>query len=213
MGTIGKENRERPKNVSKIENCGIYQIRNLITNDLYIGQSNHLHVRETSHFWELKRGTHHSIHLQNAFNKYGKENFVFEILLICESFELTYYEQKLVNTLNPSYNICKECINSIKGIKLPEDTKLKIGNANRGRHLSEEARLKMSVAAKNRAPMSQKTKEKVIFALKNRIRKEETFKKISVARLGHKVSKETRIKISDTLKKRNSIIRETRNLG
>lgn len=79
---------------------GVYQIRNLITNDIYIGQSINLNRRKQHHLSSLKHSKHKSTYLQNAFNKYGEENFVFEILLICEPFELTYYEQKLVERMS-----------------------------------------------------------------------------------------------------------------
>jgi hypothetical protein len=65
----------------------------------------------------LKNNKSRHRHLQNAINKYGLENFVFEIILYCEEFELIYYEQTLVDRLEPAYNIKKECVTSPKGIK------------------------------------------------------------------------------------------------
>jgi len=64
-----------------IKQSGIYQIRNLITGDLYIGQSINLMNRKGQHFSCLRLNRNNHPHLQNAFNKYGEENFVFEILL------------------------------------------------------------------------------------------------------------------------------------
>jgi group I intron endonuclease len=90
--------------------CGIYQIRNLDTNDIYIGQSINLDRRKEMHFYELKGGKHPSKLMQNSYNKHGKDKFVFEILLFCEPFELTRYEQELVNRLNPRYNTNKTCV-------------------------------------------------------------------------------------------------------
>jgi group I intron endonuclease len=105
---------------------GIYQIRNLVNNHFYIGQSINLKNRKRYHFSRLKNCIHKNPYLQNAYNKYGKDNFVFEILLICEIPELTYYEQKYFDILKPEYNIRKECIDSNKGLKHSEKTKKKL---------------------------------------------------------------------------------------
>lgn len=57
---------------------GIYKITNLINQKVYIGQSDRLNDREREHFYRLNRNEHHNEHLQRAFNKYGKDNFIFE---------------------------------------------------------------------------------------------------------------------------------------
>lgn len=73
--------------------CGIYQIRNLINNKVYIGSSTRLLEREGEHFLSLKNGNHHSNYLQNAFNKYGINSFVFEVIEKCEEEILFEREQ------------------------------------------------------------------------------------------------------------------------
>lgn len=62
----------------------IYKILCLVNNKIYIGQTINLKQRKVYHFTYLKRNAHTNIHLQNAFNKYGKKNFVFEILEFCK---------------------------------------------------------------------------------------------------------------------------------
>lgn len=59
---------------------GIYKITNLINNKVYIGQSERLTEREREHFYYLGRGEHYNEHLQKAFSKYGKDNFIFEVI-------------------------------------------------------------------------------------------------------------------------------------
>ena len=89
-------------------NCGIYCIKNNINDKLYIGQSINLKRRKRKHFSELNTNHHVNTHLQRAYNKYGKENFEFKILLLCEKEDLTYYEDffiKLFKTQTYGYNI------------------------------------------------------------------------------------------------------------
>jgi len=96
---------------------GIYQIRNLINNKVYIGSAVNFSARRSRHFKELKGNTHHSILLQNSFNKHGIDNFVFEILEIVEDkFKLIEREQFYFNTLKPQFNIC-QIAGSCLGIK------------------------------------------------------------------------------------------------
>lgn len=50
---------------------------------MYIGSTKSLKSRKYKHFYQLKKGNHHSIHLQNSYNKYGKDKFAFYILERC----------------------------------------------------------------------------------------------------------------------------------
>lgn len=63
---------------------GIYKITNKINNKVYIGQSNNIKERIKVHKSSLRGGYHHNSYLQRSWNKYGEENFVFEILELCE---------------------------------------------------------------------------------------------------------------------------------
>jgi len=100
-----------------VPKSGIYQIRNLINNKVYIGSAVNFSARRSRHFKELKGNTHHSILLQNSFNKHGIDNFVFEILEIVEDkFKLIEREQFYFNTLKPQFNIC-QIAGSCLGIK------------------------------------------------------------------------------------------------
>ena len=45
-----------------------------------MGSSSNLKVRKHAHFNTLQNGKHGNTHLQRAYNKYGKENFKWEIL-------------------------------------------------------------------------------------------------------------------------------------
>jgi group I intron endonuclease len=63
---------------------GIYKITNIINGDCYIGSSVNIKERFYRHKKDLKKGKHHSIILQRAYKKYGKENFIFEVLTECD---------------------------------------------------------------------------------------------------------------------------------
>ena len=66
-------------------NCGIYKITCLPTGKIYIGSAVNLLKRKQNHFEALANGVHKNIHLQNAYKKYGKSSFVFEVLEMVEN--------------------------------------------------------------------------------------------------------------------------------
>ena len=57
----------------------IYKIINKLNNKFYIGRTNNLKQRWKKHEEMLERNKHHSIHFQNAWNKYDKSVWSFEI--------------------------------------------------------------------------------------------------------------------------------------
>ncbi len=89
---------------------GIYQVRNLVNNKRYIGLTECFRVRKTSHFTRLRKNIHINPKLQNAYNKYGEQNFIFEIIEECENNKLEEREVFWVyfhDSLKNGYN-CKE---------------------------------------------------------------------------------------------------------
>lgn len=118
-------------------NCGIYKIENIKNNKVYIGSSNNIKERWKRHIKDLKNDNHHSFHLQKAWNKYGEENFKFEIIEKCKKEDLLDKEQyymDLYNSYNKKYgyNISM----SAKRALLPEEMLYKLGKQRR--KLSEE---------------------------------------------------------------------------
>lgn len=57
-----------------------YSITNTLNNKKYCGITKDPTVRWQKHRRELKNNCHHSIKLQNAVNKYGLDNFSFQIV-------------------------------------------------------------------------------------------------------------------------------------
>lgn len=163
-------------------NSGIYQIINLVDDKRYVGSSINLDKREKHHFYKLKNNIHWSKKLQSAYNKYGKENFEFQIILYCDKENLIFYEQIAINIFDfrtELYNTRKIADRNI-GVKRTDEEKEKISNAHRGRIHSLESRKNMSEAHKNPS--------------------DEIRKKMSDAKKGKKVSDETRRKLSKTNK-------------
>jgi group I intron endonuclease len=79
--------------------CGVYKITNSINNKFYIGSSYNIKARIRKHFELLKRKSHHSIHFQNAYNKYGKEVFTTCVLETCEKDDILSLEQKYLDNI------------------------------------------------------------------------------------------------------------------
>lgn len=88
-------------------NAGIYQIRALHSGEIYVGSSANLEQRKHDHFRFLRYGTHKNPKLQNSYNKHGADNFVFEVLLICDPENCISYEQEHFDRLNPGFNLVK----------------------------------------------------------------------------------------------------------
>lgn len=85
---------------------GVYKIKCKENGKCYVGSSKRLHNRELEHFNALRNQKHHSKILQNAFNKYGEEQFVFEVIEYCEK-DLEAREQYYIDTENSDYNVLK----------------------------------------------------------------------------------------------------------
>ena len=103
---------------------GIYKISNIVNKHCYIGSAVNIEGRWRTHKSTLKKGTHHSLYLQRAWDKYGENNFEFSILEKCEDVNLIEREQFYFEEINPEYNICK-IAGSCLGIKFSDESNLK----------------------------------------------------------------------------------------
>jgi group I intron endonuclease len=71
-----------------MDNCGIYKITNIVNNKCYVGSSINIKNRIYKHFWLLSNNKHYNLHLQKSYNKYGKSNFIYEVIELCSENEL-----------------------------------------------------------------------------------------------------------------------------
>jgi group I intron endonuclease len=58
----------------------IYKIINTANGKFYVGSTINTHDRFRNHRKQLRKNVHHSRHLQAAWNKYGEDAFVFEVI-------------------------------------------------------------------------------------------------------------------------------------
>jgi group I intron endonuclease len=113
---------------------GVYKIVSQIDDKIYIGGSKNIESRWKWHVNRLRHGNHSNPHLQHAWNKYGESNFFIESVEECNVELLDLREQYWIDTtkcLDPDigYNIAPRA-----GIPpMTEETKRKIGDANRGK--------------------------------------------------------------------------------
>ncbi len=131
----------------------IYKIICLVNNKYYVGSTVNIIRRETQHFYSLKKGTHHCKPLQMAYNKYGKQNFKFEIIytfkFIIKS-EIFEIEQKYIDSKDSKFNtymIAGSPLGSNPG-PLSKERRMKISVAKKGKKLSTQHKIKLSNAAK-----------------------------------------------------------------
>lgn len=102
---------------------GIYAIVNLVNGKRYIGQSQNLYARQCSHIGKLNCNQHPNKHLQNAWNKYGADQFEFQVLEYCvveeldneELFWIDYYRSN-----DTGYNIRLDPVNN-RGLKWTDE--------------------------------------------------------------------------------------------
>lgn len=118
---------------------GIYAIKNLCTGHVYIGQTGeNFQRRYWHHQWKLRNNQHDNSYLQNSWNKYGEENFVFMVISVTENhkeldgLEIQYID--LYKKAYKSYNVLGGG-GGRRGCAMSLHAKQLVGEANR-RHMT-----------------------------------------------------------------------------
>lgn len=160
---------------------GIYKITNLVTGQIYIGSSSNVYNRIHTHKKCLRKNTHENKRLQNSWNKYNEDSFVFELVEECEIDKIIEREQYYIDSLNPFYNICRVAGSCI-GVKHTEETRKRMSDSKKGK------------------PSPRKGTKHTEESLK---RMSEVKKGIPSARKGTKCSEESKKKMRESAKKRD----------
>ena len=134
------------------DDYGIYGIINKINGKVYVGQTGERFLRRYWHHqWKLRDNSHDNTYLQNAWNKYGEDNFDYVVLeavrdlSLLDELEIKYIDYYKKNNL--SYNILLGG-GGRRGFKMSDNAKKIISGKNRqhmlGTKHSEETKKKMS---------------------------------------------------------------------
>lgn len=186
----------------------VYQIKCENNGKVYIGQAQspqRLKLRWSKHKTELRKHHHHSIKLQRAWDKYGEDSFIFEILESDIPLDLlTHREQYYMDSTEAytnGYNSCQfaACTRGYK--PTPESIAKRVAKVKGmfvGRKLSEETKKKIR-AARALQISTQESRKKVGDALRGRKAGPNPKKGWGKGRV---VPQETKDKISATLKGR-----------
>mgnify|MGYP000039888050 CR=1 FL=1 len=170
----------------------VYQVRNLVNGKRYIGVTKRgLHNRMRAHLSQARTGRGNLLH--RAIRKYGRENFVFEVLHdFVDDYDLArVYEFEMICKHRPEYNLSA---GGEGGTPAPS-TIAKIRAAHLGKKRSPRARANMSEGQRVRArenPPSAETREKMRTAKLGQKHRPESIAKM----VGRKDSPETRAKKS-----------------
>lgn len=162
---------------------GIYAITNQINGKRYIGSAVNLTGRWRVHRSDLRKGRHHSLVLQRAYDKYGADAFTYSVLLYCSKSDLLFMEQRALDALHPEYNIC-ETAGSLLGRKFSAESRERMSQAHRGRPKSEEHKRNMSKANLGKS-LTPECKAKLAAANEGKKHTLETRAKMSEAHRGH----------------------------
>lgn len=181
---------------------GIYKIVNTINGRVYVGSASCLGGRRKAHEYRLKAGTHHSIKLQRAWNKYGESAFKFEVIeLVSGEEELLRREQHWIDfykAAEKGYNVAHVAGRTV-GIRWTEEQKRKASESKKGVKKSPEHVAAMSAVRVGKR-LSEETRRKIGEKAKARFADPAEREKISKANAGRKRTDEERERLSQAQK-------------
>lgn len=97
-------------NIGRIS--GVYKIKNIIDNRVYIGIASNMYKRYSGHKYMLTKGNHYNIKLQNFVNKYGINKLIFEIVLVVTNKTILVDKEiefiKQFNSIKEGFNIIED---------------------------------------------------------------------------------------------------------
>lgn len=111
---------------------GVYKIICTPTKRVYVGSALNLKTRKNLHWSQLNRGTHHSVFMQRAWNKYGASSFKFvTVEAVQNRGDLILREQHYIDALRPAFNSCRLAASSL-GYRHTDEAKCKMSALKKG---------------------------------------------------------------------------------
>jgi group I intron endonuclease len=164
-----------------IKNC-IYQIRSVITKEIYVGSAVNFKGRKSTHLRALEKGIHPNKPMQLHYKEHGPLGFEFSVLKLSSRENLISDEQHFIDTLKPQFNISKFATSTL-GIQMQAHVKQALKDSQHKIIRDEVYRKKMSdsligreFSIEHRAKIGDKSRGKVL--------SESTRNLISRARIG-----------------------------
>jgi group I intron endonuclease len=175
---------------------GIYAIRNMINDKIYIGQAVIISKRWKNHRVEFRLDRHANPYLQAAYNKHGKFNLAFYVIEFCAQSELDVREQFYMDLYNSydreyGYNLSPTAGGSNTGHKHSDETKAAWSAQRKGKVRVGEALEALRAGAVKRKltyVVSDKTKNLLSESHKGIIPSQETRAKRGVSMTGNQNS-------------------------
>ena len=176
-----------------MNDSGVYRIRNVENDKVYIGSTVNIKNRIEGHKKILNSYSHYNRYLQRAWNKHGESAFRFESFLCCHRDDLIFYEQRAMDAYQTAdkrygYNLSPTAGSSL-GRKFTKATKQRIADKATGRKHSKKTRLKMSQSNVGKK-QSEEHKRKNSESKKGIKHSKERRHNISKALTGRKLSEE-----------------------
>lgn len=176
----------------------LYRITNILNNKVYIGQSNKENERWRQHKY-FARQDEPVQYIHRAMKKYGTNNFVYEVIVVCRTREdADETEKQLViqydsRNKEHGYNIALGGNVTWQSGLPPHMYPMY------GKHHTEESRQKISESNMGKKiPHSEEWSGKVSASLTGHVVTEETRQKISQSKLGSHYSEDARKKMSES---------------
>lgn len=178
--------------VTPLKQGGIYAIRHLASDRIYIGSAVNFFKRWKSHRDGFRKESHCNQHLQAAWKKYGEDAFAFEVVEMVDlAQDLIAREQHWIDHFQSSdqakgYNLSPTA-GSPLGVKHSEETRRRMSEAQRGKSKSPEhvEAVRKSITGLKKSPehiekiRQSRTGKKMTEEAKEKIRRHNLGKKMS----------------------------------
>ncbi len=177
---------------------GVYRIKNIKTQRVYIGSTIDIFKRWPSHRSQLANNTHDNSKLQNSYNKWGKDVFRYKLIKKLPntiSVEiLLLWEQKFIDKYQSAirgkgYNICPVAGSCLGRKRKKSSIKKMVETMQKNpRHLTAQQKLHLSNIFKGKK-ISKETKEKIKLNWRPSKDLIQRGKNISIAKLDNRPNK------------------------